>query len=150
MGWGSVHDRRRSAIDGVGVFRRGRPGHDLGANALSVTKHVRKPCKECPWRVDVPPGQFAPERFEALAVTAHDMTLHVFTCHKTPEDKPRMCAGFLLRGARHNLAVRLDYRSGPPEGLHDGGHALHPHFRAMALAQGVDPHSPALADCRDD
>lgn len=28
------------------------------------------PCAECPWRRDVPPGQFTAERFEALRVSA--------------------------------------------------------------------------------
>jgi len=67
-----------------------------------------------------------------------------FACHPGGIDHPRICAGFLLRGAANNLAVRiLELREplrvkAPPEG------ELFESYRAMALANGVDPNSPAL------
>jgi hypothetical protein len=61
-----------------------------------------------------------------------------------------VCAGFLLRGADHNLAVRLGYYNGRfKDDVSDDGLALHANYRAMAVANGVDPDDPALADCRD-
>ena len=59
-------------------------------------------------------------------------------------------AGFLLRGADHNLAVRLGFISGRFKGdVKDAGHALHANYRAMAIANGVAPDDQTLAPCRD-
>ena len=44
--------------------------------------YAKNPCAECPWRRDVPPGKFPPERFIALAHTAYDLAGHVFACHQ--------------------------------------------------------------------
>jgi len=72
------------------------------------------------------------------------MAKMTFACHTSGIDHPKICAGFLLRGAANNLAVRLlellePLRvKAPPEG------ELFESYRAMALANGVDPKSPAL------
>lgn len=71
----------------------------------------RKPCADCPWRKDAT-GKFPPEAFRHSANTAYDMSDHIFGCHRSGTGKPATCAGFLLRGANHNLAVRLGYPSG--------------------------------------
>ena len=31
----------------------------------------------------------------------------------------------------------------------DGGHELHDNYREMAIANGVSPDDPSLAECRD-
>jgi hypothetical protein len=94
-------------------------------------------------------GVFPPEAFRLSARTAYDMAQETFACHSSGTAKPATCAGFLLRGAEHNLSVRMQRISGTyPEGVHDGGHALHPGYTAMAVANGVDPDDPALAKCR--
>lgn len=109
----------------------------------------KKPCKNCPWRVDAV-GQFPPEAFRHSAETAYDMSLHTFACHQSGPRKPATCAGFLLRGADHNLAVRLRYIRGPYMGdVDDGGHELHSSYREMAIANGVAPDDPILGPCRD-
>ena len=110
----------------------------------------RQPCGGCPWRVDRP-GAFPPAAFRRLASTAYDMSRVSFVCHETSEAAPLVCAGFLLRGAAHHLAVRLHIAHGEvdPAALHDGGHELHGSFRDMAVANEVDPDDPALAACRD-
>lgn len=66
----------------------------------------REPCAGCPWRTDNT-GEFPAEAFKASANTAYDMSTHRFSCHESGADKPATCAGFLLRGADHNLATRL-------------------------------------------
>ena len=71
----------------------------------------RRPCSDCPWRVDAA-GEFPAEAFRLSARTAADMSDHVFSCHQSGSQKPAVCAGFLLRGADHNLAVRLGYMRG--------------------------------------
>jgi hypothetical protein len=34
------------------------------------------------------------------------------SCHESGHEKPAICAGFLLRGAVHNLSVRLKFAVG--------------------------------------
>lgn len=111
--------------------------------------HPKKPCAECPWRRDVPVGRFPPERYRALANTAEDMSSHIFACHKSADDKPTACAGFILRGAGHNLSLRLAYSRGDVSELGDGGYPLFANYRQMAVANGVSAHDPALRNCRN-
>lgn len=54
----------------------------------------------------------------------------------------------MLRGAEHNLSVRLMHINGQVGPVDDGGHELFENYRAMAIANGVDPDDPALAPCR--
>lgn len=94
-------------------------------------------------------GEFPPEAFVHSASTAYDLAENTFACHQSGAEKPAICAGFLLRGADHNLAVRLGYLKGTikPD-VKDGGHVLHANYREMAIANGVDPEDPALTKCR--
>jgi len=116
-----------------------------------VKTYQTRPFAECPWRLDVAPGQFPPERFAALAHTAYDMSLGQFACHKSPEGGEFGCAGFVLRGAVHNLGARLAMHRGvlDPDAV-TSDVPLHPNYRAMAIAHGVDPDDPVLRACRDD
>jgi hypothetical protein len=84
----------------------------------------------------------------ALAKTAYDMELTQFACHKS-ERQDIGCAGFILRGATHNLGARFAFRDGRV-GSVTSPYPLHPNYRAMALANGVPPDHPALIPCRDD
>ena len=128
-------------------------GHDHQVISLEGGSHGHRstPCPQCPWRVDAT-GEFPAEAFRHSASTAYDMSERMFGCHASGTDKPTTCAGFLLRGADHNLAVRLACITGrlDPGTVSDGGHALHADYRAMAVAvaNGVDPHDPVLKACR--
>ena len=107
-----------------------------------------KPCKDCPWRVDAV-GKFPAEAFKHSANTAFDMATHTFGCHEAGKGKPATCAGFLLRGAEHNLTVRMGRMTGKyRDDVTDGGHELHDSYRAMAVANGVVPEDVAIRDCR--
>lgn len=108
----------------------------------------RTPCPNCPWRVDAV-GEFPVEAFKHSASTAYDMAKETFGCHASGSDKPATCAGFLLRGADHNLSMRLRWMRGDCQDVNDGGHKLHENYRAMAIANGVPADDPALAPCRD-
>ncbi|WP_413460733.1 DUF6283 family protein [Herbaspirillum huttiense] len=109
----------------------------------------RQPCAKCPWRVDAT-GEFPAEAFRHSAGTAYDMAQHTFGCHESGTKKPATCAGFLLRGAAHNMSVRLAYMTGRIIGdVTDGGHKLHENYRAMAIANGVPADDAALTACRD-
>jgi hypothetical protein len=108
----------------------------------------RAPCAECPWRVDRT-GAFPASAFRASAPTAYDMAPETFACHMSGTSRPAICAGFLLRGAEHNLAVRLRLASGEIALRAVRSRvALHSDYRSMAVANGVDPDDPALAPCR--
>lgn len=117
---------------------------------MTTINRPAKPCAECPWRRDVRPGRFPPERFAALAASAYDMNNMIFTCHKTSVDKPLACAGFLLRGAVHNFSIRmaLAQRELDLAGVSDAGLPLFDCYRDMAVANGVDPDDPVLKPCR--
>lgn len=109
----------------------------------------REPCDGCPWRCDNT-GEFPAEAFKHSAETAYDMSQHLFACHESGIKKPATCAGFLLRGAAHNLSVRLGILKGIyQDQISDGGHQLHANYREMAIANGVDSEDPRLLMCRD-
>lgn len=108
----------------------------------------RKPCKTCPWRKDAV-GEFPAEAFRLSAHTAYDMSQESFGCHESGSEKPATCAGFLLRGADHNLGVRLRRMRGDiADDVDDGGHELHGSYREMAEANGVSPEDSVLTLCR--
>jgi hypothetical protein len=79
------------------------------------------------------------------------MSTHTFACHMSGKGRSADCAGFLIRGALHNLAVRLKImRQRALPDVSDGGQDLYENYRQMAVANGVPANDPALANCRDD
>lgn len=112
--------------------------------------YCKSPCAECPWRKDQV-GTFPASAFRHSANTAYDMASNTFACHMAGTDKPTICAGFLLQGSAHNMAVRMMLIKGTidPSQVSDGGHKLHPGYRAMAVANGVRRSDPVLRECRD-
>lgn len=108
----------------------------------------RKPCTDCPWKVEAT-GVFPAEAFRHSAATAYDMNTHTFGCHQSGHKHPATCAGFLLRGADHNLSVRLGYMAGRyKDDVSDDGLELHADYRTMAIANGVRPDDAILKPCR--
>lgn len=111
-------------------------------------RYRKKPCSDCPWRKDAV-GIFPAEAFRHSANTAYDMSQRKFACHQSGTKRPATCAGFLLRGADHNLAVRLLRMQGEIlDDVDDHGHALHDNYAKMAIANGVDPDDDILGPCR--
>lgn len=93
--------------------------------------HRKGPCRECPWRTDVEPGQFPAERYEALRetseqpeVTSMDDILRqpMFACHKSVEGLEAACAGWLASMGHQNLRIRYAVVTGqvPVEALSPG------------------------------
>ncbi len=125
------------------------PDHQVVTVQGAKSTYRRKPCSDCPWRKDAT-GKFPAEAFRHSASTAYDMSERVFSCHQSGSDKPSICAGFLLRGADHNLSVRLKRIKGDidAEQISDDGRELYEDYRAMAEGNGVDPDDPALQPCR--
>lgn len=122
--------------------------HQVVTAQSQGSAYRRKPCKDCPWRVDAV-GVFPASAFIHSAGTAYDMAQSKFACHQAGIGRVTTCAGFLLRGAEHNLSVRLGRMTGKfEEEVTDGGHELHASYRAMAEANGVPADHPSLALCR--
>lgn len=116
-----------------------------------ASSYRRKPCATCPWRVDAV-GLFPSDAFRHSAGVAYDASMRVFACHESGAKAPTTCAGFLLRNAANNLAVRIKTAVGQikPDQLHDGGAVLFDSYREMAVANGVEPDDPVLGPCRAD
>lgn len=132
----------------ITAVRAAGPDHQVLTVEGGGRGYCKKPCADCPWRVDAT-GVFPAEAFRHSANTAYDMADRTFACHQSGADRPKACAGFLLRGADHNLAVRLDRMRGRIlDDVSDAGHALHASYRAMAIANGVNPADPVLRPCR--
>jgi hypothetical protein len=94
-------------------------------------------------------GSFPAEAFRHSANTAEDMSQNTFACHESGVGKPAVCAGFLLRGAEHNLGARLAYMSGRSgNDVSEDGRALFENYREMAIANGVPVDDPAIQKCR--
>lgn len=110
----------------------------------------RQPCEQCPWRMDVPTEVFPPEAFRISAPTAYDAAMSTFACHMSGAEKPATCAGFLVRHAVHNLAVRFSLHGEriDLDKITDGGFPIYPTYREMAVANGVAPDDPVLAPVR--
>jgi hypothetical protein len=116
-----------------------------------ASSYRKKPCDTCPWRKDAVIGEFPAEAYRISANTAYDMAKEAFSCHESGTKKPATCAGFLLRGADHNLGVRIKIIEGRyhPDDVSDEGLELYDNYREMAIANGVDPDDEALKNCRD-
>lgn len=136
---GVVEDVRMAGEDHCVVSVRST-GQDPG--------YRKKPCAQCPWRVDAT-GVFPPDAFRHSAATSYDMSDRVFACHESGIDVGKTCAGFLLRNADNNLAIRLRRIKGQiVDDVSDAGLELHGSYRDMAVANGVPANDPVLARCR--
>lgn len=123
-------------------------GHQVITLKSESHAYRKTPCPGCPWKVSNV-GSFPAEAFKVSASTAYDMAQNVFSCHESGKDKPATCAGFLLRGAEHNLSVRMGILSGRyKDDVSDGGNEMHAGYRAMAEANGVPSDDPSLQPCR--
>lgn len=128
--------------------RQAGPDHQVLTVVGGAGLHRKTPCGGCPWRLDRT-GDFPAEAFVHSARTSYDMSQHTFACHESGAKKPAVCAGFLLRGAMHNLSIRIARMSGRMLDVSDGGHALHDNYKAMAMANGVPASHPYLENSRE-
>lgn len=108
----------------------------------------RRPCTECPWRVDTPPGQFPPERYVELRSTTGTpgneapIGAPMFACHKSKHEEEFVCAGWLAAVGYYSLTARVAalYSPAMQGGFMPGPDwpELHPTYAAMERAMGVE------------
>jgi hypothetical protein len=109
---------------------------------------MKRPCPECPFRKDTPPGQFSCSRYAALRETAggpgREIPLGgpVFACHITPDGKEHACAGWLASCGYDHITIRLaiSQKQLPASVLRPqpGWPELYPDYASMAAAQGAE------------
>ena len=140
--------RREHKIKDV---RPAGPNHQVVQLTGQGGDYQRKPCGECPWRLDSPVGAFPAEAYRISAKTAYDASLEMFSCHVSGTRKVKTCAGFLLANSQNNVGVRLmQMRDALDMDAVSSDVALYRSYRDMAIANGVDPDDPVLQDCRSD
>lgn len=107
-----------------------------------------RPCtgaEPCPWRRDAPRGQFPAAAYRHSADTSRPGTNRAFACHSSTSEKLKICAGWLLVEGHRNPQIHARMTFGDlarpelPEAVE-----LYSSYRAMAIANGVDPADPAL------
>lgn len=113
--------------------------------------YQRRPCAECPWRIDAPVGAFPAEAYRISAHTAYDGAMETFGCHMAGAENLSTCAGFLLMNSLNNIGRRLSERLGRLDMSQVSSPVpLYPSYRAMAENNGVSPDDPRLQPCRAD
>lgn len=110
--------------------------------------YAKRPCPECPWRVDQPAGRFDACRYDALRVTAGrpgaeaHLGAPIFACHKSHEGRDVACAGWLATVGGAHLGIRLAIASGrlPVEALSPGDDwpELYGSYDEMAAMNGAE------------
>lgn len=110
--------------------------------------HARRPCGECPWRLDAQPGKFPAERYAALRATSRRPDAHggtdaplgspFFACHMSGEGKDQACAGWLAVEGWGHIGVRLAVLRGAIDEAAlapgEGWPALHSSYADLAAA----------------
>jgi hypothetical protein len=110
-----------------------------------IATKLRRPCENCPWRVDAPRGYWDPQHFVDIWRNCQDDGLHTMLCHKSnalPEkdrgDIP--CQGWIRVMGFDAIGVRILVMRGQAtfEEVEDKkGPKLFPTFAAMLRANKI-------------
>jgi hypothetical protein len=106
---------------------------------------LRRPCANCPWRVDAPREYWDPQHFIDIYRNCQDDGLHTMLCHKSnalpPEGRVSLpCQGWLRVMGLDAIGVRITLAKGLAtiEEVEDrDGPELFPTFEAMMEANHV-------------
>jgi hypothetical protein len=145
--------RRRVKLGRTRIAGVGTDGNTYGVVTLhtNATAYRRKPCATCPFRRDAVVGRFPAQAYRESAQTAYDGAMPTFACHESGTEAPATCAGFLLVNADHNLGVRIRAAVGDLDLdaiTNPDAAPLYGSYREMAIANGVQPDDPTIAQCR--
>lgn len=106
---------------------------------------LRRPCADCPWRVDAPREHWDPQHFVDIWKSCQDDGLHIMLCHKSTalpaaERKDIPCQGWIRVMGFTAIGVRLlamQDRITVEEVEDTKGPALFPTFAAMMRANKI-------------
>jgi hypothetical protein len=106
---------------------------------------LRRPCSNCPWRVDAPREHWDPQHFVDIFANCQDDGIHTMLCHKAnalpEEDRGSLpCQGWLRVLGFNAVGVRIAVMRGhaTSEEVEDRqGPDLFPTFEAMMAANKV-------------
>ena len=106
---------------------------------------MRRPCSNCPWRVDAPREHWDPQHFVEIYRNCQDDGMHVMLCHKAialpEEDRDSLpCQGWLRVMGFSAIGARLACMNGTAtvEEVEDrDGPELFPTFAAMMRANKI-------------
>jgi hypothetical protein len=104
---------------------------------------VRRPCDNCPWRVDAPREFWDPTHFTEIWRNCQDDGLHRMYCHKAGKKrgpKAPICQGWVRVIGERAVGVRIALMFGRvtvEELLDRGGPKLFRSFAAMLRANKV-------------
>ena len=106
---------------------------------------LRRPCSNCPWRVDAPRDYWDPQHFVDIWRNCQDDGLHTMLCHKSnalpKEDRGDIpCQGWIRVMGFDAIGVRLLVMRGQAthEEVEDtAGPKLFPTFTAMLRANKI-------------
>lgn len=73
---------------------------------------IRRPCANCPWRVDAPREHWDPQHFIDIARNCRDDGLNVMGCHKSTKTKFRPCQGWARVMGFEAIGVRIACMNG--------------------------------------
>jgi hypothetical protein len=73
---------------------------------------IRRPCSNCPWRVDAPRDYWDPQHFVSIYRNCQDDSMHIMLCHKSgalpPETRKELpCQGWIRVMGFQAIGVRL-------------------------------------------
>lgn len=102
-----------------------------------------KPCDNCPWRKDAPPGYWDPDHFKSIWNNCQDDGLRLMLCHKSRPDEgvEVPCAGYVVTVGYDSIGLRLAAMQGKvdPREYNAKGIPLYDSFEDMMRAQGIEP-----------
>ena len=112
---------------------------------MTAPGKLRRPCENCPWRVDAPRGYWDPQHFVDIWKNCQDDGLNVMLCHKSnavpPEDRGEIpCQGWIRVMGFSAIGVRILAMRGQiaVEEVEDkDGPKLFPSFTAMMRANKI-------------
>lgn len=108
---------------------------------------MRRPCNNCPWRVDAPREHWDPQHFLDIYRDCQDDGLKLMLCHKAmalpePERGSLPCQGWARVMGTRAIGVRIALMQGkllPEEVADRKGPRLFRSFLAMLRANRVTP-----------
>ncbi len=116
------------------------PFFRLSLRGVPAAMKVRRPCENCPWRVDAPRRHWDPTHFTDIWRNCQDDGMNQMLCHKSTPTVLLPCQGWVRVMGFTAIGVRLAVMNGlvsHAEVEDRNGPQLFPSFGAMLRANGI-------------